>query len=205
VNFRILASGIPIAVFFVLTRIAAPWLAITGGFAASTIVFSLNRRDRLIGQLTLFAFGCVGVSALVGLIWGSEKAYLASGPLSDFLFVPWYLGSVYAGRPLVGGIAQELVPAIALKVPREAPVFAWLSVAWAGFDILHGSMRVFLLSHLSVGQYIVWSRVVGWPSTGSLLALSGFLIWRASRHLVRREVMVPAIEMREGAIPEAAS
>lgn len=184
-NFKILASGIPIAVFFGLSQVASPWIAIVGGFSASSLVYYASRRDRLIGEIAAFAFVCVAVTALVGIVANSEKAYLASGPVSDFLFVPWYLGSVLLGRPLVGGIARELAPALAMKVPLQAPVFAWLSVAWAGFDTIHGTMRVYLLTHLSVGEYIVWSRLIGWPITGALLATSAFFIWRAARSLNR--------------------
>jgi len=205
VNLKILASGIPIAVFFALTRVAPPWVAIVGGFAASTLVFFLNRRDGLIRQLTLFAFACVGASALIGVIFGSEKAYLASGPVSDFLFVPWYLGSVFLGRPLIGAISHEILPNVATRVPLQAPLFAWLSVAWAAFDILHGSVRVYLLSNLSVGEYIVWSRLVGWPMTGALLALTAFLIWRASRHHHHAEAESVAMTMPEGTMAEAAN
>ncbi len=190
-NFKILASGIPIAVFFGLSQVASPWIAITGGFTASTLVYYATRRDRLIGEIAAFAFVCVAITALVGIIGNSEKAYLASGPVSDFLFVPWYVGSVLMGRPLVGGIARELAPALAMKVPLQAPVFAWLSFAWAGFDAIHGTMRVYLLTHLSVGEYIVWSRLIGWPITGALLATSAFFIWRAARSLKGVEASQP--------------
>lgn len=182
-NFKILASGIPIAVFFGLSRIATPWIAISGGFTASTLVYYATRRDRLIGEIAAFAFACVGITALIGIFANNEKLDLASGPISDYLFVPWYLGSVLLGRPLVGGIARDLAPALAGKVPLAAPVFARLSVAWAAFDILHGTMRFYLLSHLSVGEYIAWSRLIGWPITGALLATSAFFIWRAARSL----------------------
>lgn len=190
-NFKILASGIPIAVFFGLSRITTPWIAISGGFTASSLVYYATRRDRLIGEIAAFAFMCVAATALVGVFTNSEKAYLASGPVSDFLFVPWYLGSVLLGRPLVGGIARELAPALAMKVPLQAPVFAWLSVAWAVFDTLHGTMRVYLLTHLTVGEYIVWSRLIGWPITGTLLATSAFFIWRAARSLNRSQATRP--------------
>ena len=199
-NLKILASGIPIAVFFVLSRVAAPWLAITGGFTASTIVYYTSRRDRLIGEIAAFAFFCVASTAFLGLFSNSEKVYLASGPLSDYLFVAWYLGSILLGRPLIGGIAHELAPALTMGIPLTSPVFAWLSVAWAGFDTLNGTIRVYLLTHLSVGQYIIWSRVVGFPITGLLLAASAYFIWRAAhrpslRHLLRRPQMAALPEL----------
>ncbi|MCC6381213.1 MAG: hypothetical protein IT304_01835 [Dehalococcoidia bacterium] len=180
-NLRILSSLLPVAVFFGLSRVAPAWAAILGGFAVSAMVFGLNRRQRLIGGLTAFGFGVVAVSAVVGIAWQSEKAYLASGPVSDFLFVPLYLVSVQLRQPLVGGIARQLVPAIAGHLRPDAALFAWLTVVWAVFDALHGAVRMVLLAQLSVGEYIVWSRVVGMPLTGALLALSGLLIYREAR------------------------
>lgn len=180
-NPRILLSLTPVVVFFLLTRVAPPQLAILGGFGASAFVFYVTRGDRLIGLLTAFGFVIVAVAATIGIIWNSEKAYLASGPVSDFLLGPLYVGSVLIGKPLVGGIARQLFPAIAGLVPMNAPVFAWLSVAWAGFDILHGVGRTYLLTELSVGEYIIWSRLLSWPPTALLLGVTAFFIVREAR------------------------
>lgn len=180
-NPRILLSLLPVVVFFLLTRVAPPQLAILGGFGASALVFYVTRGERLIGLLTAFGFVIVAVAATIGIIWNSEKAYLASGPVSDFLLAPMYVGSVLIGKPLVGGIARQLFPAIAGLVPINAPVFAWLSVAWAGYDILHGLGRTYMLSELSVGEYIIWSRLLSWPPTGALLGITAFFIVRAAR------------------------
>ena len=175
-----LLSLLPVAVFLALTRVTGPSLAVLGGFLTSAVVFYFTRRDRLIGLLTLFGFAVVTASAVVGITEGSERAYLASGPISDFLFVPLYVGSLFLHRPLVGGIARELVPAIAGRVPLDAPVYRQLSIVWAGFDILHGAVAVVLLSRLSVAQYVIWSRVALWPFTALLLAASAANIWRCA-------------------------
>ena len=176
-----LLSLVPVAVFLVLTRVTGPSLAVFGGFLASAGVFYLARRDRLIGLLTLAGFAVLTASAVVGIVKGSERAYLASGPISDFLFVPLYFGSLLVHRPLVGGIARELVPAITRGVPLDAPVYRQLSLAWAIFDVLHGSAALVLLNRLSVAQYVVWSRVLLWPFTGLLLAASAGIIWESAR------------------------
>ena len=130
-NYRIMASGIPVAVFYLLTRVSDPWVAVLGGFIASAIVFYYNRKDRLIGLLAAFGFVVVFVSSVVGVVINSEKAYLAAGPVGDFLFVPLYLGSVLIGKPLIGGIARELMPKYVGHMPINAPVFMWLTLACA--------------------------------------------------------------------------
>jgi intracellular septation protein A len=181
-NPRILLTLIPIAVFYALFRLDAPtWVAIGGGFAASAAVLLTNRSDRLIGGLTLFGFSILAITAVIGIIWGSEKAYLASGPISDFLFAPLYLVSILIGKPLIGGIAREMFPAYVAGLPPDHRVFVLLSLLWAGYDIIHGLARVYMLSNLSVGEYLIWSRLAAWPVSSALLAFSAWLILRETK------------------------
>lgn len=184
-NPRILLTLLPIAVFYGLFKMDAPtWVAIGGGFAASGAVLLTNRKDRLIGGLALFGFFVLGISAVIGIIWGSEKAYLFSGPVSDLLFAPLYIVSILIGKPLIGGIVRELFPAYVAALPPNHRVYVYLSVAWAACDILHGIARVYMLSSLSVGQYLVWSRLASWPVNAALLGLSA---WFVSREVKRAE------------------
>lgn len=189
-NPRILMSLIPVAVFLVLSRVAPPVVSISGGFLASTIVFVLNRQDRLIGALTAFGFVVVALSAAVGIIWNSEKAYLASGPLSDFLFIGLYLGSIAMKRPLIGGIARELWPAVAGNLPHDARIFVQLSLAWAAYDFAHGLGRTYMLMNLDVDEYVILSRLFWWPINAMLLALTVALIYREARRLEPSPVRV---------------
>lgn len=185
-NFRILTSLAPVFVFLGLERLGLPpAVTISGGFLTSTIVYWMNRRDRLIGTLTLFGFLVVAVSAVVGIVSSSEKAYLAAGPISDLLLVPLYVGSIVLRQPLVGGIARELVPAIAWRLPVNAPVFIWLSWTWAAYNLLQGAVRWYMLQTLSVIEFSIWSRVIGIPISGALFLTSGYLIYRASRRHAR--------------------
>lgn len=182
-NPRILMSLIPVAVFLVLSRFAPPAVSISGGFAASTLVFVLNRKDRLIGALTAFGFVVVAVSAVIGLLWNSEKAYLASGPVSDFLFIGLYLGSIVMGKPLVGGIARELWPAVAGRLPIDARVFVQLSLVWAAYDLAHGLGRLYMLMNMDVDEYVILSRLLWWPVNAMLLGYTVAMIHRESRRL----------------------
>lgn len=180
-NFRIVTSLLPVMVFFGLTRVAAPAVAIGGGFVATAAVTYYNRRDRLIGFLTIYGFVIVAVCAAIGIVGGSEKAYLASGPVSDFLLVPLYLGSVLIRRPLIGGVSRELVPAVTERIPRDAGVFMWLSVLWAFSNLVQGFVRWWLLEEYSVGEYLILSRVLTWPITGVVFAITAIAIYREAR------------------------
>ena len=189
INPRVGLTAIPILVFLLLSRgldwaVDVPsWVAILGGFIASGAVFVLNRKDRVMGVLTIFGFIIVSLSAIIGIAWDSEKAYLASGPVSDFLFVPLYGGSILIGKPLIGLIAKELFPAWAENIPVDARLFSWLSLAWAGYDLWHGLVRVYLLRELSVTQYIFVSRLVSWPFTFALLGITIYTVYRTSQRL----------------------
>lgn len=185
INLRVAWSGLPVAIFWVLSRLGPAWLSISVSFIAAIIVFiKFSRRDRLIGALTLFGFVVVAASAVIGVVVDSEKAYLAAGPVSDFLFVALYLGSIAIRRPLIGGIAHELLPGIATRVPVTAPLFVWLTVSWAGYDLFHGLYRIWMLQNLSVGEYIIWSRVAGWPLSVAMITFSG---WHVIREAQRRQ------------------
>ena len=185
-NFRILLSAAPVGVFLALTRLAPPWVAILAGFATSVAVFTLTRRNELIGVLMVLGLAVTSVSAVVGIVQGSEKAYLAAGPVSDFLFVPLYASSILMRRPLVGAIARELFPSFAGGVPTDARLYLFLSIAWAAFDLFHGVAALLLLQRLSVGEYIIWSRIALWPLTGALLVISVGLIARTARDAGQR-------------------
>lgn len=180
-NARILWSGIPIAVFYLLSRVAEPWVAICGGFGASPVVYWVNRRDTTMGLLTLFGFAVVSVSAVVGIVLNNEKAYLASGPAADFLLVPIYAVSIVIRKPLIGALAREMFPKYAGTVPINAPVFVGLSVFWAAHDVVQGVARIYLLDALSVGQYLVWSRLLNWPFTAVMLWTSAYFVLRAAK------------------------
>lgn len=180
-NFRIFLSALPVVVFLTLLQVAPPWLSVLGALVASSFVFAVTYTNRLIGALSAFSFAIVATTALVGIIWNSEKAYLSYGPIADLLFPFVYLASIYVRRPLVGGIARELAPTFTAAIPPDARVFMRLSWAWAAFDVLHGVVMLELLRNMSAAEYIVWSRIAGWPMTGSLLLLSAVLIWRSAR------------------------
>ncbi len=192
-NPRLLLSGAPIVVFWVASRLLDPVPANILGFSAFVLVYVTNRRDGLIGLLTAFGFVIVAVSAVFGIIFESEKAYLASGPVSDFLFIPLHLGSIAVGKPLIGAITRELFPELGQRVPLNHPVFVAFTLVWAVYDVGLGIARTLLLQELSVGEYLVWSRVLGWPASTVLIAITGYFVFReAARSDARRMESLPA-------------
>jgi hypothetical protein len=204
VNFRIASSILPVATFYILSRVADPWVSIAGGFVASSLVFYWNRRHRVIGLLAAFAFVVLTLSAVIGVIFESEKAYLASGPVADFLFVPMFLASMLLKKPLIGGIVREMFPQFASQVPIHAPVFVSLSVLWAIGEGLTGLLRAYLLYELSVGEYIIWSRLATWPLRAIVVGITIWAVYRASKEYPAAAVeeVTEAIEARRAATVE---
>lgn len=180
-NVRILSSVVPVVIFLALTRTMEPWIAILGGFMATAIVTYANRQDRLIGLLTVYGFVIVGICAVIGIAVNNEKAYLASGPIADFLFVPLYLGSVIVGRPIIGGITRELFPVLTHHIPHDASLWAWLTVGWTAYNISQGIFRFWLLDRLSVGEYIIWSRLLNWPLSMAMIGITAYFVLREAR------------------------
>jgi intracellular septation protein A len=177
-NPRIGLSAIPLGVFFLVSRIGEPWQAILASFVASAVVFYYTRQDKLIGTLGVFGFVIVCITATIGIVTDSEKAYLYRDPITDAAFFCLHTGSMILRRPLIGALAHELFPGVATKIPINAPLFYLLGCAFASWDIGNGLLRIYLLETLSTGEYLVWSRVLGWPVTASLVGLSTFLVMR---------------------------
>ena len=191
-NPRIPLVGAPVVVFYVLTRLVNAELAIAGGFIAFTIVFFLVSFSRLYRGLAFYGYLITAGAALVGILWGSEKAYLAAGPAQSVLILPVYAGSLIIGKPLIGAIARDFVPGIAGGLAVNAPVFVWITVGWAVYHVVRAPVLSWMLVELSVGEYIVLTRVVWWPITAACYLGTGWLIIRAVRRQERRAAPVSA-------------
>ena len=172
-------SILPIVVFWVVRRFAETEIAIGAGFGTSLIVFTLARRRGVIGLLALLGLIVVGGASVVGIILDSDKAYLASDPIGDFIIALVFLGSVVVRRPLLGVIVRELFPRLATVINEQHRVFYLLSLAWAVQNVATGVVRIFLLQELSTDGYILWSWVVSWPVGIALLLISAYFIGRA--------------------------
>ena len=180
---------VPVVVFWLVRRVASTEIAIGAGFVTSLIVFLMNRRRGATGILAVLGIAIVGGAAIVGIVLGSEKAYLANDPIGDYIIMTIALGSIVFRQPLFSLFARELVPTVERFLePRHSVFFltTWLLVI---VNAVQGTSRVFLLQNLSVDQYLLWSRAIGWPLSIALFAVTYVLIDRA----VRRSAQFRAI------------
>lgn len=177
---------VPVVVFWLVRRVASPEIAIGAGFVASLIVFLMNRKRGPTGVLAVLGIVIVGGAAIVGIVLGSEKAYLANDPAGDYLIMLIALGSIALKRPLFSLLARELSPVIERYLTPGDSVFFLTTWLLVGTNAVQGTLRVLLLQNLTVDQYLVWSRAIGWPLGIALFVVAYVLIHRA----VRRAVML---------------
>lgn len=184
VDWRIFWSGLPLVVFLVLNSFWPEdlWrtqVAIIASFAASTWVFASNRDSGVIRFITVLGFVVVAGSAVVGLAADSAKAFAAQNIYSDFLVAAVCLGSVAMGKPLVGAVARESIPALRTLMDPRHRVFVILTLVFMTYNIGTGIFRIFLLGEFSANEYVIVSRVTSPISLAFFLACY-FMIKRAA-------------------------
>jgi hypothetical protein len=184
VDWRIFWSLLPLVVFLVLNSFWPEdlWrtqVAIIGSFAASTLVFAMNRDSGVIRFITVLGFVVVAGSAVVGLVADSAKAFAAQNIYSDFLVAAVCLASVAIGKPLVGAVARESIPALRTLMDPSHRVFVILTLIFMAYNIGTGIFRIFLLGEFSANEYVIVSRVTSPISLAFFLACY-FMIKRAA-------------------------
>ncbi|GAB4333385.1 MAG: hypothetical protein Kow0010_19730 [Dehalococcoidia bacterium] len=189
---RMALSAVPLLVFWMLSTISGPETSILGGFAAYLVVFRLTQGARNLQALSALSLAIVSMSAMLGVVTSSEKAYLAAGPASDFVVAPVFLGSIAANRPLVAGVVHEAAPGIAAILRRDAAVFVWLTAGWGLFNLVTGFIRTYMLAEMSTTEYMIWSRVIGWPLGWTVIAAMGAVLLFAARRASHRHSVSPA-------------
>jgi intracellular septation protein A len=163
-DWRVLEGGVPALAFILINSFWDARAAIAISFAASVVVFVRNRSSGVIRFLSVMSFCIVAASAAVGLALDSDTAFVAQNLVSDFIIAVVLVASVLIGRPLVGAVARQLVPAIQPVMELNDPVFRTLTLVSAGLNIGTGVVRIFMLDALSTNVYVILSRVVFMPA-----------------------------------------
>jgi hypothetical protein len=175
VNGAVFEGALPIMVFWLLNQVADPRVAIAASFATAVAVFLRNRESGVIRFLSTVGFAVVAASAVVGLVFDNDKAFAAQNIVSDFLAVPLGLGTILAGRPLVGMITRELVPAIRPYMAVTHRTFVYLTLISVAINAGTGVIRWFMLDALSTNDYVILSRILGIPF--NIAYFGGAFVW----------------------------
>lgn len=177
-NGSVAEGGIPVAVFWVANSLGPSSVAITLSFIAAAVVFLRNRDSGVIRALSLLGFLIVAASAGAGLLLASDKAFAAQNIASDFAFVAISLGSVMVGKPLIGYVARELLPALRPHLEATERVFVILTLLNAFINLGTGIVRFWMLDVLETNDYVILSRVIGIPTNLAFFGLAYVLIKR---------------------------
>ena len=182
-NPRVFLTMLPVLLFYGLTKVAPAEVAIGGGFAAVTVVFLFTRETPLLRLIAIYGYLVTAGSALAGILLTSEKAYLAAGPIGDALILPLYAWTLWRGWPLIGAIGREISPSMVGNLPVNAPIFVKVTLVWAGYEAIKALVLTWMLLNLSIGEYLVYGRLFGWPTTAALVFICGtFILREARRH-----------------------
>ena len=189
IDWRIFWPLLPLVVFFALNStwpedLRRTQVAIAVSFLASVWVFLNNRDSGIIRLLAVLVFGVVTVSAIVGFAANSDKAFVSQNISTDFLMVAISLGSVIIGKPLVGAVARQAVPALRDLMEPTHRVFVYLTLTFMALNLGTGVFRIFLLGEFSANEYIWVSRITT-PLSIAFFAACYFAIKRTAGVAVR--------------------
>lgn len=187
-NPRVFLTMLPVLIFYGLARISPVEIAIGASFLAVTAVFFTTRETPVLRMIAIFGYIVTAGSALAGILLTSEKAYLAAGPVADGLILPLYAWTLWRGWPLIGAIGREISPRMVGTLPINAPIFVRVTLIWAGYEATKAIVLTWMLLNLSVGEYLVYGRLFGWPTTVALVFICGtFVVREARRHQIQFE------------------
>ena len=108
--------------------------------------------------------------------------------MGDALILPLYAWTLWRGWPLIGAIGREISPRMVGSLPVNAPIFVRVTLVWAAYEATKALVLTWMLLNLSIGEYLIWGRVFGWPTTAALVFICGtFVLREARRHRAESE------------------
>jgi intracellular septation protein A len=189
------AFGPPLA-FYIGWKAGGLVLGIAVSTVVSMLAFRAERRAGRPGFMSRLSLGIVIVQALIGLVAGSERVYLAQPVLVNAAFGLAFLGSVFIGRPLAGAFAGDLYPfpdEVRASVTFRS-IFSRISLVWGAYLCVRSAVRLLTLSTSSVEAFLVVNMLTGVPLIALMMSWS---IWFGVRSFRRSEEWGPAIRALE--------
>jgi uncharacterized protein DUF3159 len=188
----------PMLVFYLGWRLAGLVVGILAATALSLAALVHEQRQGRRGLMARIALGFVVLQALVGLVTGSERLYLAQPVLVTGGYGLAFLGSVLIRRPLGAAFAEEMYP-FPDEVRRSITyrrAFTRISLVWGVYLVARSILRLVALSGSTVEAFLAVNIVTGVPLTTLLL---GWSIWYGVRFFRRSEEWGGAIRMLDEA------
>jgi intracellular septation protein A len=173
----------PVLVFYTGWKL----VGLSAGIAAATflalVAFAWERRRGRTGLMPGIGLGVALVQAVVGLVSGNPRAYLAPPVIVNAFWGLLFIGSTVAGRPLAGVLAQE-----AHSFPPElrasrifSRVFGHVSLVWGTYFLARSAVRLAALLWSNIEVFIVVNVLTGFPFAAGLMSWSLWYPLRAFR------------------------
>ena len=162
----------------------------------SLLAWRVERRAGRPGFMTRLSLAIVIIQAVVGVIAGSERVYLAQPVLVNAAYGIAFIASVALRRPLAGAFAGDLYAfPDEVKASRTfTAIFSRISLVWGVYLCVRSGVRLAALSQSSVEAFLVVNFLTGMPLIGLLMSWS---IWYGVRSFRRSEEWGPAIRALE--------
>ncbi len=187
-------ASAPLLAFYLGWQVAGLLAGIALSTAAALAGLAYERSKERSGLMAQIQLGLILVQALVGIVSGSEKLFLAQPVLISAGWGLAFIGSALIGRPLVAAFAEDMYP-----FPDEVrqsvtyrQVFTHISLVWGVYLLGRSLLRLDTLTESTVGAFVAVNLVTGIPLT---TALMGWSVWYAVRFFRRSDEWGDAIRM----------
>ncbi len=190
-DFRILFGILPVVAFYVGYQ-WNPYAAIGLGLVATVVAYFASDRKGLVGVFALGALGVSTVAAVVGIVIEDERAFLARDASIDYCLAAAGLASLLVRRPLVGLVLRDMWPTLRTLLPVTHRAFVAGTLVFVAMNVFQGTVRTWMLfGGLSIGEYLVYSRLFGWPTTAAMAVIVAGIVRRAAREAKGRATPAP--------------
>ena len=178
---------LPLAAFYVGLRLSGLGAAMSAAAVASIAIYLYERVSGRDGLLVRLALAFVAVQTLLAFVSHSATLYLATPVLANAVWGLAFVASVAVGRPLAGALACAWYPFP--RAFRESSEFKRVygieSLVWGAFLLGRSALRLAVLTHGTIGGYVVIAFLTGPPATLGLLVWS---VWFAVRRFSADDV-----------------
>jgi len=165
---------LPLGAFYAGLELRGLEAGIVAAALASVLVYAYERRMGRDGLLVRISLGIVAVQSVVGLLADSAIVYLAQPVLIAAAWGLAFLVSIPLGRPLAGTLAAAWYPfpAWLRESDQFRQVFTIESLAWGAYFFGRSALRLAVLLHGGIGDFLLVSLATGTPAMLVLLAWS---------------------------------
>ena len=165
---------LPLGAFYAGLELRGLEAGIVAAALASVLVYAYERRMGRDGLLVRISLGILAVQSVVGLLADSAIVYLAQPVLIAAAWGLAFLVSIPLGRPLAGTLAAAWYPfpAWLRESDQFRRVFTIESLAWGAYFFGRSALRLAVLLHGGIGDFLLVSLATGTPAMLVLLAWS---------------------------------